>query len=175
MSCLDISLARVVYETLVRRGGGAPGRAETSNPRRVMEGARLLESHVRPVAAPSPRFHPRALGVEVDVTNRLEDLPLMLDDFGTEAALKEVPGETVLPVEALCVVAAQQLHPTRDLSSGDAEHEVEVIRHQTPREHLPVGGAAHTLEQLQEALAVGVVRKDGLAAITAAGDVADAC
>ena len=174
MSCLDIAAARVVDEALVRRGGGAPGRSEPSDPRGVMERARLFEPHVCPIAAPSPRFHSGALGVEVDVPNGLEDVRLMANHVGPEPALEEMPGKAVSPVEVLRVVATQVLHSARDRPGWDGEDEMEVIRHQAPSEHPPVERAAHTLEQLEEALAVGVVRKDGLSAIAAAHDVADA-
>lgn len=50
---------------------------------------------------------------------------------------------------------------------------MEVICHEAPREHPPVKGAPHALEQLEEALPVVVVRKGGLAAIATTRDVAD--
>jgi hypothetical protein len=97
----------------------------------------------------------------------------MPDRFGVEATLKEMPGEAVPTVETLCIVAAQQLHPTRDRPGGNGDHEMEVIRHQAPRMHPPARGAAHILEQLEETLAVFVIRENRLTAIAAARDVAD--
>ncbi len=77
-----------------------------------------------------------------------------------EALLEEVADAVVAFVEALRVHAVEAMHPERQVVERRLDDEVEVVRHQTVRVHLPAKARGAPAEQRRPALAVCVVGHD---------------
>jgi hypothetical protein len=94
-----------------------------------------------------------------------------VEDAGIEAALKEVAGACVAPVEAHRVDAVQALHPARELRLRRLDEQVEVVVEQAPAVQPPAEPSRHVHEQREPRLAVTIVEDDRPLLDAAARDV----
>ena len=76
-------------------------------------------------------------------------------------------------VKAVGVNAQQPWHPCNEIGPWRFEHQMEMIVHQTPGMHLPVGLLAGFPQSLQEELPVMAVSENRFTPIPAVNDVVD--
>ena len=95
------------------------------------------------------------------------------DELGAEAALKNVTGALVPPIEPLRVYPIELAHRGREVRLGRLEEQVIVVAHQTVRMAANMvadhGGSQHN----EEAGAVVLVEEDRLTIVPARGHMVD--
>lgn len=67
--------------------------------------------------------------IEDDVARQFEKVRVALDQAGIEAALEDVAGVAMAPVEPARIVRVKSLHSGRKVRRGRLEHDVVVVRH----------------------------------------------
>jgi hypothetical protein len=118
-------------------------------------------------------FEAGSNGVQHDVPGQLEQMRLAFDHLVVKAALEQMSGEFVAPVEPVGVHAVQPVHALRDVSFPCLDEEVVVIRHQAVRVAEPSQAINRLLYQLQEAGPVVCIDEDVLLAIPTRRHVVD--
>jgi hypothetical protein len=113
-------------------------------------------------------------GVVEDVVERAREVLVGGHDAGGEAVAPEVTPPPVPAVEALGVEAVEPPVAVGEVLPRRAEHEVDVVRHQAERDHVPAVGLDHLAEEAQEAAVVVVVPEDEPTVDASRGDVVDA-
>ena len=68
---------------------------------------------------------------------RPEEVDVGVDRLRPEPPAEDVVVTTVSPVELACVAAVEHAHARGEPALGEADHEVEMVRHQAVGEHLP--------------------------------------
>jgi len=85
--------------------------------------------------------------IESHVPHGSLELRFVADEPRVVPSSEYVMLEEMLGVEASGVDAIQPLHTARESFRGGSEHQVEMIRHQTPRERLPLSIALNAAEE----------------------------
>ena len=96
-----------------------------------------------------------------------------IEDPGCEATLEEMADAVVPTVEAHCIQPVQPLHPVRELRLGRPDDQVEVVRHQSPGEHVPVEARRHLPKLRLPPVAVERVADDRASRNAPGRDVVD--
>ncbi len=127
------------------------------------------------VAAPGPRRGGVAEscpdGIEREITRKLDEVPVALDEDRMEPPLKEMTIEAVTPVEPLRVGAVQALEAAREVGVARFQDEMVVIRHQAIAVTKPTELVRYVSEHREESTAVEVLEEDQLASVTSRSDV----
>src|SRR6266542_1591196 len=74
--------------------------------------------------------------------------------------------ELVSAIEPTGVGTQEPLHPGNQIGLGRFHHQVEMVRHEAERMHLPIGLGTALGQRFQETLPVGIVLEDRLPPIT---------
>ena len=110
-------------------------------------------------------------GIEMDVARDRQQVALVFDQLGLEAALEHVARPAVLVAGIQCVRRQEPLHETRQVRPRRADQQMKMIAHEDIGKQLDIGEAKMVCKLGEKALAVGVVLKDRRAAVAATGDV----
>jgi len=144
---------------------------------------RILQT-IHPEARPRPVFGGAdELGAErvaLDVGQDAEQVRVLLNREGAEAALPDVAATAMAAVVAADVAGEQPLHESAEVAiAAGPEDEVEVIGHQAEGGHAHGQALAAGGEQVEKGAVVGLVVEDAGAAVAAIDDViadaADGC
>jgi hypothetical protein len=115
---------------------------------------------VRPGPVPHRVAQPRANGILDHVAARGDEVVVVVDRPGGEAAGKEWAEAVVTMVERLRVEAQQALEPTRELGLGAVNDEVVVRGHQAQRVHRPAVALGAAEDQPEKPAPIVVVAED---------------
>ena len=110
-------------------------------------------------------------GVEVDVFDEPTGVGVGFDELGFEAALEEVSAAAVAVVEADGVSDLEPADGLAEVCPWSFQDEVIMVRHQTVGVEPDAEAFDHFGQCVEETVAVMVVAEDGLAFVTAGGDV----
>jgi hypothetical protein len=113
----------------------------------------------------------RADWIEGDVSKRVFELIICLDQCRAKPPLEEVTIEVVAIVEFPRVSAIELMHSRGKRLTLRLYHEVKVIRHQAVRGVAPGSEANDAVEQAKKQIPIEIVPVDGLAPVSARGDV----
>jgi hypothetical protein len=141
---------------------------------RVFVQVRAVGADGVPAVGGTIRSEARADGVVEDVLDGGGEVVVAGDDAAREAVAPEVARAGVLDVEALGVDAVESAEAVGELLARAGEDEVDVVRHEAERDHVPALRGRDISEEGQEDAVVRVVSEDGAAVNAAGGDVVDA-
>jgi len=127
-----------------------------------------------PAIGGATRGEAGADSVVEDVVDRGGEVVVGGDDAAREAVAPEVAGAGVLPVEALGVDAVEPPEAVGQGLTRAGENEVDVVRHEAERDHVPALRRRDVSEERQEQSVVGIVTEDDTAVDASGGDVVDA-
>jgi hypothetical protein len=127
-----------------------------------------------PAVGGAGRREAGADGVVEDVLDGSREVVVRVDEAAGEAVAPEVARAGVLDVEALGVDAVESAEAVGELLARAGEDEVDVVRHQAERDHVPALRGRDVSEERQEAEVVLVVAEDRTAVDAPGGDVVDA-
>ncbi len=136
---LALAFDSLANETSIGLPGGSDAVAELGQNEVRILGGKLVLAEKNRVTAP-PVVVQRldgyrefgANGVEVEVSNQLEQIRLILDQGVLEAILKKVPGAFVTTIEAVRVRAKQALHESGQREAAGSHKRVNMVGHEDP-------------------------------------------
>ena len=105
------------------------------------------------------------------VDERVLEVLIAIEDPSGEPTLEEMADPVVPSVESHCVQPVQALHPARELRLRGSDNQMEVVRHQRPREYLPAEARCDVTELAFPPIAVERVADDRAPGYTARRDV----
>lgn len=167
---------RVSDEGAIRTPGGPDGSGKLAQDDiRILPGARVVTEQ-EGMAGPGILIegvelgdHAGPQGIEVNVAHEFEQVGLVLDEDGLEAALEKVADTAMAGVERGGVTAEQALHGTGEGCRAGAQQEVEVGSHQCPGIDREARDGSDFGEPIEEVGAISIGGEDG-AAVDAASD-----
>jgi hypothetical protein len=127
-----------------------------------------------PAIGGAARGEAGADGVVEDVLDGGGEVVVGGDDAAREAVAPEMARTGVLAVEALGVDAVETPEAVGQRLPGAGEDDMDMVRHEAERDHVPALRGRDVSEEGQEAAVVGVVAEDGAAVDAPGGDVVDA-
>jgi hypothetical protein len=96
---------------------------------------------------------------------------LALHQHGVIAALEQVAGAAVAPVEGLRVDPAEVAHPLAEIGRQRLDHQVVVVAHQAVGVAQPSAPGDGAPEQIEKVLPVGIILIDSRSSVAAPGHV----
>jgi hypothetical protein len=102
------------------------------------------------------------------VAHRLQvAIAAAIHDEGLVPAAEEVAEFLLSMIKSVGVNTQQPLHPRDQVGARRLEDQMKVVAHETPGVNLPVGFFTRLAQRFQQELAVDVVHKDSLTAVSA--------
>jgi hypothetical protein len=111
--------------------------------------------------------------VEVHVSGHRPEVGLIFDQFGTIAALENMPGKAVPPRPNIGVARQKRLHAASEVGLGSLEDDVQVVGHDGESEYTPGTANCGFTEVFLKPITVDVIAHDVLAAVAAGHEVVD--
>lgn len=109
--------------------------------------------------------------IEHDVTGQLQEVALLLNKDCFEAALHEMTGAGMLPVEPLCIYPVEMLHSPRQVWFRRFDKKVIMIGHQAVRVAYPPESLDSNTKYFEEPSAIDIVEKDIFPCVSPTGNV----
>src|SRR5512136_907714 len=96
----------------------------------------------------------------MDITRKLHQIGIVLNQHAMEAPLEQMAGPSMFQIEAPRVRDAQPLHRGRKIGSKGTEEQMIVVGHQNVSEDLDLEAAGHFRHGAQEAGSIWILDKD---------------
>jgi len=107
-----------------------------------------------------PLYQASSLGIQMNVTNQLQEIWFFLADDRFIAVLKQVAGSPMANIEIDCIAGQQTAHDQAEFRTSGTQKEVSMVVHDRPGQTIHSGFQHQTGEPDQEGLPVYVVQEN---------------
>ena len=109
--------------------------------------------------------------IQVDVSNELQEVGLVLAQDRLEPILEQVPGPVMATIEVRRITGEQRSHRATQRLCNRPEQEMHVVRHQSPRVHVDRASLDEQADATEKIFAIRVIDEDRATFDTARDDV----
>jgi len=120
----------------------------------------VVEVMAAPVVGEGISGQPGFDGVEVNVTHDLEEVGVRIDEQALIATAKQGTVPPVGAVEPLSIQSVEVAHDAGEITQGGLKEQVVMGGHAAVGEDLDLPAAVNVLEQVEEAVVIGVPKED---------------